>query len=167
MTQPPETPPTPQPAGEAPGPLAEWIDRVIATLIDFVFIVAAAILVFIAGEIIGVVSSALEILVDTLGYVVISAYGLYLGYLEGIRGQSPGKAVRGLKVVKISDGQLLGGGMGIVRRIAHIVDAVICYLGFLLPLVDARKQTIADKMVETVVLRDQETHPFSQKIFMP
>lgn len=167
MTQPPETPPIPQPAGEVPGPLAEWIDRVIATLIDFVFIVAGAIVVFIAGAILGAISDILGALVSFAGYTVLAVYGLYLGYLEGIRGQSPGKAVRGLKVVKISDGQLLGGGMGVVRRIAHIVDSLVCYLGYLLPLVDARKQTIADKMLETVVLRDQETHPFSQKIFMP
>lgn len=167
MTQPPEGSAAPQPAGEVPGPLAEWADRVVATLIDFVIVAVLGLGVFIVVLIIGAVSEILGSLVSVIGYTALSVYGLYLGFLEGLRGQSPGKAIRGLKVVKISDGQVLGGGMGIVRRIAHFVDAIICYLGFLLPLVDTRKQTIADKMLETVVLRDQEKRPFSQEIFMP
>lgn len=167
MTQPPEGSAAPQPAGEVPGPLAEWADRVVATLIDFVIVAVLGFGVFVVAVVVGAISDILGGLVSLIGYIALSAYGLYLGYLEGLRGQSPGKAIRGLKVVKISDGEVLGGGMGIVRRIAHFVDGIICYLGFLLPLVDARKQTIADKMLETVVLRDQERRPFSQEIFMP
>ena len=44
--------------------------------------------------------------------------------------------------------------MAFVRDIAHIVDAIICYVGFLFPLWDGKKQTLADKMVHTVVLKD-------------
>lgn len=167
MTQPPDTPAVPEPAGAVPGPLAEWADRVVATLIDAVVILALWIAVWLAGAIVGVVSDVLAVLVRTLGYLALSAYGLYLGYLEGIRGQSPGKAIQGLKVVKIADGDVLGGGMGVVRRIAHVVDAVICYIGFLFPLWDPQKQTIADKLVETVVLKDQERRPMGSGIFLP
>lgn len=167
MTQPPDTPAAPEPAGTVPGPLAEWADRVVATLIDFVFILGLWIVVWLAGAIVGVVSDALAVLVRTLGYLAGSLYGLYLGYLEGIQGQSPGKAIQGLKVVKISDGEVLGGGMGVVRRIAHVVDAIICYIGFLFPLWDPQKQTIADKLVETVVLKDQERRPMGPAIFLP
>jgi uncharacterized RDD family membrane protein YckC len=167
MSQPPEGFATPQPAGDVPGPLAEWVDRVVATLIDFVIVLALGFAVFIVSAIVGIISDALGAVVAWLGYLGVSLWWLYLGYLEGVRGQSPGKAIQGLKVVKIADGAVLGGGMGIVRRIAHFVDGIICYLGFLLPLVDARKQTIADKMLETVVLRDQEKRPLSQGIFMP
>jgi uncharacterized RDD family membrane protein YckC len=167
MTQPPDTPAVPEPAGNVPGPLAEWADRVVATLIDAVVILALWIAVWLAGAIVGVVSDVLAALVRTLGYLAISVYGLYLGYLEGVRGQSPGKAIQGLKVVKISDGEVLGGGMGVVRRIAHVVDAIICYIGFLFPLWDPQKQTIADKLVETVVLKDQERRPMGPGIFLP
>ena len=164
MTNPPEMT---SPEAGVPGPLAEWADRVIATLIDFAFILVAAVALFIVSAIIGAISDALAALVSILGYLVLSVYGLYLGFLEGTRGQSPGKAIRGLKVVKASDGELLGGGMGVVRKIAHIVDGIICYLGYLLPLFDAKKQTVADKIVDTVVLKDQETKPLSQALFMP
>jgi uncharacterized RDD family membrane protein YckC len=32
------------------------------------------------------------------------------------------------------------------------VDAIICYIGFLFPLWDSKKQTIADKIVKSVVV---------------
>lgn len=161
MTTPSETSPT------TPGPLAEWADRAVATIIDIAFVILGYIAIFIVSAILGVISDALGALFAILGYLVLSLYWLYLGYLEGLRGQSPGKAMRGLKVVKETDGQVLGGGMGIVRKIAHIIDGLVCYLGYLLPLFDAKKQTIADKIVTTVVLKDQETKKFSQDLFMP
>ena len=33
---------------------------------------------------------------------------------------------------------------------AHLIDAAVCFLGFLFPLWDARRQTLADKLVGTV-----------------
>lgn len=166
-TPPPDMPAVPPPPGDTPGPLAEWADRVVATLLDFIIILGIYIVVWVAGSIIGVVSDVLSVLVQTLGYLAGTVYGLYLGYLEGTRGQSPGKAIQGLKVVRASDGGLVGGGVGVVRRIAHVVDAVICYIGFLFPLWDPKKQTIADKLLETVVLKDQEKRPLGPDIFLP
>lgn len=158
--------PANEPAG-VPGPLAEWIDRVIATLVDVALILVAWVAIFVVSRIVGVVSSGLGGLVSGLGSLALTVYGIYLGYLEGTKGQSPGKAIRGLKVVKIADGQVLGGAMGIVRRLAHIIDSIICYIGWLFPLWDPKKQTIADKLVDTVVLKDQERRPLSPEIFTP
>jgi hypothetical protein len=62
---------------------------------------------------------------------------------------------------------VLGGGMGIVRTIAHIVDSIICYIGWLFPLWDAKRQTIADKLVKTVVLADQPKQSFGIDLFKP
>ena len=44
--------------------------------------------------------------------------------------------------------------MAFVRDLAHIVDSVICYIGYLFPLWDARRQTFADKIMSTVVLSE-------------
>jgi hypothetical protein len=41
--------------------------------------------------------------------------------------------------------------MAFVRDLAHIVDSLACYLGWLWPLWDAKRQTFADKLVKTVV----------------
>src|SRR5687768_9422034 len=154
-----------QPA-TAPGPLASWGDRVVATLIDAAAVLAGYIVVWLLALIIGIVSDALGTLVLVLGYLVLSVYSFYLGYLEGETGQSPGKAITGLKVVRATDGQLIGGGMGIVRKLAHILDG-ICLIGYLFPLFDPMKQTFADKIMTTVVLRDQQKRPFSIDLFRP
>lgn len=166
MTNPPDLP-APQPSLGVPGPLAEWADRVVAFLIDLLFVAAAGLAVAIVVGVIGVISDALAALVGALGYAAIGIASYYFGYLDGTKGQSPGKAIRGLKVVKISDGQVLGGGMGVIRKLAHIIDGIICGIGYLFPLWDPNKQTIADKIVQTVVLKDQERKPFSQELFLP
>jgi uncharacterized RDD family membrane protein YckC len=135
------------------GPLASWGDRVIAALVDWVPIL----LLNAVGSRLG----ALGTLVSLIG----TAYGFYIRYMEGERGGTPGKRLTGLKVVKDADGQTIGGGMGIVRNIAHFVDAIICFIGFLFPLWDPKRQTIADKLVGTVVLRDQPKEALSAEIF--
>jgi hypothetical protein len=42
--------------------------------------------------------------------------------------------------------------MSVIRQICHVVDTIICYLGWLWPLWDGKRQTIADKIVSTVCL---------------
>lgn len=135
------------------GPLASWGDRVIAALVDWVPVALLNVVGSRAGAI------------GTLVSLIATAYGFYIRYMEGERGATPGKRLMGLKVVKDADGQTLGGGMGIVRNIAHVVDAIICFIGFLFPLWDAKRQTIADKLLGTVVLRDQPKEQLSAEIF--
>lgn len=139
----------------------------VATLLDAVLVIVIGIALAIVSAIVGIISDALGGLLWTLGSAVLGFYWLYLGYLEGIRGQSPGKAMRGLKVVRASDGQLIGGGLGVVRKLAHLIDQIICFIGYLFPLWDPMRQTIADKLLETVVLKDQERKPLSQDLFLP
>ncbi|QLL06462.1 RDD family protein [Mycobacterium vicinigordonae] len=74
------------------------------------------------------------------------------GYKQGITGSSIGKAIMKFKVVSEVSGQPLGFGMSLVRQIAHLVDAVICYIGFLFPLWDKKRQTLADKIMTSVCL---------------
>jgi uncharacterized RDD family membrane protein YckC len=74
------------------------------------------------------------------------------GYRQGTTGSSLGKSVMKVKVVSEVTGQPLGFGMSVVRQLAHFVDAVICFIGFLFPLWDAKRQTLADKIMTTVVL---------------
>lgn len=135
------------------GPLASWGDRVVAFLIDIAPVVILNIIFLDRG------------LLGVLVNLVTTAYYFYIAYMLGERGSSPGKRITGLKVVKVADGQVLGGGMGIIRYLAHFIDAIICGLGFLLPLVDAQRQTIADKILSTVVLRDQPKEAFGVDVY--
>lgn len=74
------------------------------------------------------------------------------GYRQGTTGSSIGKSVLKFKVVSETTGQPIGFGLSIVRQLAHFVDAIICYIGYLFPLWDAKRQTLADKIMTTVCL---------------
>ena len=78
----------------------------------------------------------------------------YNAYLTGQTGQSIGKKIAGVKIVSEQTGMPIGGGMGIVRHFAHILDSIFCGLpiGYLWPLWDAKKQTFADKVMKTVAI---------------
>jgi uncharacterized RDD family membrane protein YckC len=72
------------------------------------------------------------------------------GYRQGTTGSSIGKSVLKFKVISEKTGQPIGFGLSVVRQIAHVVDAIICYIGFLFPLWDAKRQTLADKIMTTI-----------------
>ncbi len=78
------------------------------------------------------------------------------GYRQGTTGSSLGKSVMKVKVVSEVTGQPIGFGMSVVRQLAHFVDAIICFIGLLFPLWDSKRQTLADKIMTTVVLPIQE-----------
>ena len=72
------------------------------------------------------------------------------GYRQGTTGSSIGKGIMKFKVISEKTGQPIGFGMSVVRQIAHFVDQIICYIGYLFPLWDAKRQTLADKIMTTV-----------------
>jgi uncharacterized RDD family membrane protein YckC len=147
------TPPTPQPAG-TPASLADWGTRALGAIIDWLPVAILNALLFRAT------------FVNALAGLVGLAYWLYIGHLEGLTGQSPGKAIMGIRLVN-AQGELIGSGAGIGRKVAHVVDWIICGLGFLLPLVDAKRQTIADKLLQTYVVTGLDKKPFAVDLWMP
>jgi len=149
------------------GPLAEWSQRAVGFLIDIGIVIAVGIVGFIITAIVGVISNTLAALVGLVFYLIYSFLFLYFGYLVGVKGRSPGMALTGLTCVSEETGQVIGGGMGIVRSIAHIIDSFICYVGWFFPLWDAKRQTIADKVIKTYVLSGQPKAQFGPDIFKP
>ena len=95
---------------------------------------------------------------STIAWVVFAlcviaslAYGIWnYGYRQGATGSSIGKSITKFKVISEKTGQPVGFVLSIVRQIAHIVDAAICYIGYLFPLWDGKRQTLADKIMSTV-----------------
>jgi uncharacterized RDD family membrane protein YckC len=131
----------PQQSQYAGAQLASWGRRVGGALLD--------------GLIFGIPLLVIDLLIGSraVADVLDILLGLVLGYLNGAQGQTPGKRIVGIKVVRDADGALLGGGLGIVRSIVHILDAIPCLLGYLWPLWDNKNQTFADKIMSTVVLK--------------
>jgi uncharacterized RDD family membrane protein YckC len=72
--------------------------------------------------------------------------------LGGRTGQSWGKKALNLRLIGDKTGEPIGPGMAFARDICHILDSLACYIGWLFPLWDAKRQTFADKIVSTVVV---------------
>lgn len=143
---------------------AEWQHRVFATLIDSALILTVSVV----GSVLGQLSFLLSVLFGMAGL----ALALYFGYLNGCRGQSPGKALLGLAVVR-EDGQLLGGGMGVARSLALMVAGALTFglgaiVAVLWPLWDEpKRQALHDKVFGTVVLSGQRRIPLGGDLFRP
>src|SRR5215203_1646608 len=95
--------------------------------------------------------TAFGMIVYLLAYALVFAYWIWnWGYRQGNTGQSIGKSVMKFKVISEKTGQPIGFGLSIVRQIAHAVDSIVCYIGWLFPLWDAKRQTLADKIMTTI-----------------
>jgi uncharacterized RDD family membrane protein YckC len=139
--------------------LANWLQRVGAYLIDYLIGALPVIVVLIfAGTLTStnngaaVEASGGLVFVGYLATFIIWVYNRSI--LQGRTGQSWGKKALNLRLVRMADGQPLGGLMCFVRDIVHVVDALPCMIGYLFPLWDARRQTFSDKIMNTVVLAD-------------
>ncbi|HRW19317.1 MAG TPA: RDD family protein [Dermatophilaceae bacterium] len=158
----------PQPWG--PAPLAAWGDRVVAYLWDLLLQLPGLILYFVSffllaagtptksasGRVISEGNSGLAIfggLLLVLAWLYILGVGIWNTVLrQGRTGESWGKSKVGIRVVSMRDGQLIGVGNNFLRQLCHIADGV-AYVGYLWPLWDQLKQTFADKIMSTVVIK--------------
>jgi uncharacterized RDD family membrane protein YckC len=133
---------------------ATWIQRVGAYLIDGIilapFWILAAVLGHGTDSATGVPTTNVFYFIFTLLGIVVLGYNRW--FQAGKTGQSWGKKALSIRLLDEQTGQPIGGGKAFVRDLAHIVDGIICYIGYLFPLWDAKKQTLADKIVKTVVV---------------
>ena len=133
---------------------ASWIQRVGAYLIDGLvllpFYILAAVLGRSTDSTTGVTS--INFFFWILYLLAFAVWGYNRWFQAGKTGQSWGKKVLGIRLVSEQTGQPIGAGMAFVRDLAHIVDSIICDIGYLFPLWDAKKQTLADKIVKTLVI---------------
>lgn len=133
----------PSAAGFGPGtgrpPLASWGVRALGYVID-------AIIAIVVQRVVGLVSGGLA---DVVGLLIWIGFG----YLTGTTGQTPGRKAMGIRVLRESDGQVLGAGAGIGRAFLHILDALPILLGYFWPIWDRKNQTFADKIIGSVVVK--------------
>jgi uncharacterized RDD family membrane protein YckC len=158
-----------QPAYGAPAAdYAHWGKRVGSYLIDALLGAVAAFPLWIGY---GILAASAETTTDANGVTTTSMDGggasailILIGVLtslgffiwntclkQGRTGYSIGKGVLGIKLIGESTGQPIGAGMSFLRQIVHIVDS-ICYIGYLWPLWDAKRQTFADKILNSIVI---------------
>ncbi|MGC5023040.1 RDD family protein [Micromonospora sp. DT47] len=135
---------------------ANWITRVGAYLVDALiaapFFALASVFEPKVDPVTGATSGN-EVLYFLFALPGVLLWGYNRWYLAGKTGRSWGRKVLGISLVNESTGQPIGFGKAFLRDLAHVADAIICYIGYLFPLWDAKRQTLADKIVKTVVVK--------------
>jgi uncharacterized RDD family membrane protein YckC len=138
---------------------AGWGSRVVARIIDSI------VLGIIPGIILFAMSPTAEINSRT-GQLETSGMGAFyavelllvvliwavLAWMKSSMGQSLGQKAVSIRMVREADGQPLSFGAAFGREALHILDGFCC-IGYLWPLWDAKKQTFADKIMGTVVVK--------------
>ncbi|MDC7122663.1 RDD family protein [Cellulomonas fimi] len=145
-------------------PYASWSRRVVAALLDSA--VLGAVTWFAVGD--GYASPTLQPTFDpgatpqstgtpwTSSLVLVGAL-LAMLVLQGLTGQTPGRRAMGVAVVRATpDGLPLDERPGVLRSVgrwlAHLLDAILL-IGYLRPLWHRERQTFADGLARTVVVR--------------
>ena len=126
-----------------PAAYANWGQRVAAYLIDYLPIIVLELI----GVIVHNVAFSLLVLLASIGWWIYNRC-----IQAGRTGQSLGKKTLRLRLLGEKTGEPIGAGMAFARDICHILDSLACYIGWLFPIWDAKRQTFADKIVSTVVI---------------
>lgn len=133
----------------SPADYASWLTRVAAYLVDSI---PQMVLIVIAIVILGKASPA-TLLLGLVFYLAALGVAIYNRWIKaGQTGQSWGKQLVGVRLIDEETREPIGPLMAFVRDLAHIIDGLICYIGFLFPLWDEKRQTIADKIMHTIVV---------------
>jgi uncharacterized RDD family membrane protein YckC len=153
-----------------------WI-RSLAYMIDG-FVLLALLALLVGVGIFGYASGSRTGTMHSLAYTFyeanwnfmnIVAFALNMAYFTfflGTRGQTPGKMVCGLKVVRL-DGSPVGFAQAALRTLGYYLNHFTLCLGFLWVAFDSRKQGFHDKIAGTFEIRlglaeikDWQTPPF-------
>lgn len=147
------------------GELASWPLRVGGYLIDsFLPAIPASIIIAIGmamgasgatadpttGAMTG--GNPLGFLIAGIGYLGLFIFQVWNRWIKGGRGQTIGRKMVGITLLGEETGQPIGTGMAFVRDLAHVLDSLAFYVGWLWPLWDSKRQTFADKVMKTVVV---------------
>ena len=132
--------------------------RVIATVVDgLLFGLLYTVMALLFGNMNGIPNEAfgwdaeLPVLANlTYGAIIILYYVLMEGYL----GQTVGKMLLGIKVVREDDGGVPGVGAATMRTVLRIVDGLFSYLvAFVTVLISGKNQRLGDMAAHTLVVR--------------
>jgi len=101
-------------------PLAAFKKRLSAFMIDFALILAITLAITLVPEIFAYESSGVGSLISTVLFITVGLLWLYSTLLEGFNGQSLGKRVIGLKVVR-TDGKKMSYDHAAVRNFGKVL----------------------------------------------
>ncbi len=136
-------------AAPSPDMLGSWLQRVGATLIDVLVVAPPSIV----ANVLLVTGNGSPLLLNLLSLITLGLFIWNYCIRQGGKGQTIGKQVLGIKLVRETDGQPIGGLWCLLRAFCHVLDALPICVGYLWPLWDKKRQTFTDKIMHTLVVR--------------
>lgn len=132
-----------------------FIARAVAILIDIVIITVISAIVAAITRMILEFFRAGE-LATTIAGIVLAGFHLAFAFLYFVFmwmaiGQTPGKMLLGLRVVR-PNGEAITFGVALRRWIGYFISAIFLFLGFFWVFLDARRQGWHDKIANTFVV---------------
>ena len=129
--------------------------RVVATVVDGVVLALLfAVMSMLFGSSSaqgGQVNASLDGLPFLIYLVLVVAYYILM---EGYLGQTLGKMLLGIKVIREDNGEVPGVGAAAIRTALRIVDGLFSYLvAFIAVLASAKNQRLGDMVAHTLVVR--------------
>lgn len=128
--------------------------RVLATIVDT--IVLSIVFGGLASVFIGVLAGGDEEspLAGVAGILILVFFFAYYIVMETLWGQTLGKMLLGIQVVRESTGQPPGLGAAAIRTVLRIVDGIASYLvAFIVVLASPRNRRLGDMVARTLVVR--------------
>jgi Mce-associated membrane protein len=152
-----ETEATPAVDEGAPNDLARWHVRAAAFAVDVVPGVAVAATMVLVWLAVPLRSTWWWLCVSVLASAVLLTLVNRVA-LPAVTGWSLGRALVGIAVVR-PDGASVGPGRLLLRDLAHLLDTISVFVGWLWPLWDAHRRTFADLLLDTEVRRVEHRPP--------
>lgn len=135
---------------------AGWTRQVLALLLDLALVAPVYLLMALFSVTSGLPTERDPVNVGDVAAVLLLVWNLVLR--QGRTGSSLGKQAVGIRVLDERNLEPPGPWHVFVRLLAHVADLLPFGIGFLWPVWDGRKQTFADKLTRTVVVRER-LHP--------
>jgi uncharacterized RDD family membrane protein YckC len=140
---------------------AGFCRRAVALLLDLLIVLAlvasGGTLVALAVQVGGGFSSTPEVVLEWLeqsarSFLSVFLVLCYFTLFVGFRGQTPGKMLVRLRIVRVTGGEV-GYGRAFIRWIGQILGALPLGIGFLMVALSRKKQGLHDKLAGTYVVR--------------
>lgn len=142
--------------GGVPGELATPGERLLAYLIDFGVMIGVGIVFGIIGAILGKILGSTGMIISSLLQLAVNlGYFIYFVGMDNpvtARGQTIGKKVMKIKIIKTDGGQMEVMD-AVMRLVGYWVSSIVLCLGFIWILIDQNKQGWHDKIAKTYVIK--------------
>ncbi|MBV8927835.1 MAG: RDD family protein [Mycobacteriaceae bacterium] len=142
------------PATAVADPLAAWLKRVGAFAVDVLMPLGVAATIALVAQATTQGSWLWWLAVSAIGVVILLTAANRL-LVPVLTGWSVGRALVGIRVVHRT-GEAVGPWRLLARDVAHLLDTLALFIGWLWPLWDSRNRTFADLLVRTEVRRVAE-----------